>query len=534
VAEEKANKSRKCCACGTRGEEAAVHHLLASAWAGAALELGEAPAGRFSLCKKCAGRQEQSWRLGPAEAVMGAPKPCCICMGEGSGGGKGGKGGGALNPRTIMCSGCPRVHCLTCLSRNVEKARQPPSPAKGARGGGGGGAFMVPDWLCPVCDPKTMASVDELAVAAKRRAAYQKAAEAGGWEGDEVRALVQCLFDAPDAPAEAVADAVGSRSASEVRMFLSAVRKACGVGATKASPVVSIPVVEAGGKGNGWMRAYTTDCHACGGRMENKVGGGGGGVRFRCQMRRCRREICLTCIKNKQAKDLKGLVAAASRAASGSPHKASDAWPFKHPVWPSPGTDAAPASPSKRQKTGGGGGAALEACWVENPPGFKCAACRGECWCVGGSLRCWRRKDAVSRGEGVRGGGGGVEGFVAAVMHDKRKEADIDTLICAAASDGNETGKSSKKRGKAGKSEKKAGKTSSMKEMVQAAARALEADSVTLSDSDSDISIDIPVIAVSTKHGSASSEAAGKGGGKAGGQEESEFDRLVREAASYV
>jgi hypothetical protein len=202
-------------------------------------------------------------------------------------------------------------------------------------------------------------------------------------------------------------------------------------------------------------------------------------------MRRCRREICLTCIKNKQAKDLKGLVAAASRAASGSPHKASDAWPFKHPVWPSPGTDAAPASPSKRQKTGGGGG-------------------------------------------------GGVEGFVAAVMHDKRKEADIDTLICAAASDGNETGKSSKKRGKAGKSEKKAGKTSSMKEMVQAAARALEADSVTLSDSDSDISIDIPVIAVSTKQGSASSEAAGKGGGKAGGQEESEFDRLVREAASYV
>jgi len=39
---------------------------------------------------------------------------------------------------------------------------------------------------------------------------------------------------------------------------------------------------------------------------------------------------------------------------------------------------------------------------------------------------------------------------------------------------------------------------------------------------------------VSTKHGSTSSEAAGKGGGKAGGQEESEFDRLVREAASYV
>jgi hypothetical protein len=174
---DKEARNRKCCACGSRGEEAAVQHLLASAWAGAAVELGAAPAGRFSLCRKCAGKQEQSWRLGPAEAVMGAPKLCCICLGDGT------KGAAAGNPRTLACSGCPRVHCYTCVSRNVAKTRQPPSPAKSAGGGGKGAgagvAVTVPGWLCPVCDPKSMASPEELAVAAKRRAAWTKAAEAG-------------------------------------------------------------------------------------------------------------------------------------------------------------------------------------------------------------------------------------------------------------------------------------------------------------------------------------------------------------------
>jgi hypothetical protein len=47
--------------------------------------------------------------------------------------------------------------------------------------------------------------------------------------------------------------------------------------------------------------------------------------------------------------------------------------------------------------------------------------CRGECWCVGGELRCWRRKDAQSRGEGM-GGWSVVESFVDAVLKDKRKE----------------------------------------------------------------------------------------------------------------
>ncbi len=53
--------------------------------------------------------------------------------------------------------------------------------------------------------------------------------------------------------------------------------------------------------------------------------------------------------------------------------------------------------------------------------GWKCAVCRGECWCVGGELRCWRRKDAKSRGEGM-GGTSVVESFVDAVLKDKRKE----------------------------------------------------------------------------------------------------------------
>ena len=472
---------------------------------------------------------------------MGAPKPCCICMGEGGGGGKGSKGGGGLHPRTILCSGCPRVHCFTCLSRNVEKARQPPSPAKGGgvAGGGGGGAVILPDWLCPVCDPKSMANPDELAVAAKRRAAYQKAVDAGSWERDELRALVQCLFDVPDAGVEDVAAAVSSRSGSEIRAFLTAVRKACGAGCTKALPAVSIQVGEASGKAGGSMHVHLTDCHACGGRMENKVGGGGGGVRFRCQVRRCRREICLTCMKGKHGKDLKGLAAAASRVSSGSPHKSSDAWPFKKPVWPCPAADAASSSP-KRLKTGAGDGSSARdaAFWIENPPGWKCAVCRGDCWCVGGALRCWRRKDAFSRGEGARSGSA-VEAFVSAVLQGKRKDEDIDTLIAVCAGGGDKDGakSSSSKRRKPGKSERKSSKTS-MKDMVKAAARALEehGDGVALSDSDSDISIgDIPVISVAKKSGSGGSGAKSKGGdgGKAAG-EESEFDRLVREAACYV
>ncbi len=68
LALEKEAKNRKCCACGSRGEEAGVQHLLASAWAGAALDLGPAEPGRFSLCKKCASKQESSWRLGPLKS----------------------------------------------------------------------------------------------------------------------------------------------------------------------------------------------------------------------------------------------------------------------------------------------------------------------------------------------------------------------------------------------------------------------------------------------------------------------------------
>ena len=56
AAAEREAKSRKCCACGARGEEASVHALLASAWAGAVLELGPAPVGKFALCEKCAHR----------------------------------------------------------------------------------------------------------------------------------------------------------------------------------------------------------------------------------------------------------------------------------------------------------------------------------------------------------------------------------------------------------------------------------------------------------------------------------------------
>ena len=118
---------------------------------------------------------------------MGASKPCCICLGDsgalGAAGGKGTKGsGGGSGTRTIQCSSCPRVTCFTCLSRNVGKSRLPPSPAKGAGGAGAGGAAVVDGWRCPVCDPRCMASADEMSVAARRRGAWTKASEAGGWK----------------------------------------------------------------------------------------------------------------------------------------------------------------------------------------------------------------------------------------------------------------------------------------------------------------------------------------------------------------
>ena len=51
---------------------------------------------------------------------------------------------------------------------------------------------------------------------------------------------------------------------------------------------------------------------------------------------------------------------------------------------------------------------------------------------MGGELRCWRRKDACSRGEGL-GGTGTVDAYVDAILKDKRKEEDIDALIAACA-----------------------------------------------------------------------------------------------------
>lgn len=92
AAAEREAKSRKCCACGARGEEASVHALLASAWAGAVLELGPAPVGKFALCEKCAHRHEAVWRHGivrvrghvrvacmrqPECVLAGAARPLC-------------------------------------------------------------------------------------------------------------------------------------------------------------------------------------------------------------------------------------------------------------------------------------------------------------------------------------------------------------------------------------------------------------------------------------------------------------------------
>jgi hypothetical protein len=75
----------------------------------------------------------------------------------------------------------------------------------------------------------------------------------------------------------------------------------------------------------------------------------------------------------------------------------------------------------------------------------------------------------------------------------------------------------------------------SVSEQVEAAARALDGGAeVGLSDSDSDISIgEIPIISKVTPI--KGNKESGKGtAGRGGGKEESEFDRLVREAAAYV
>ena len=77
AAAEREAKSRKCCACGARGEEASVHALLASAWAGAVLELGPAPVGKFALCEKCAHRHEAVWRHGIVR-VHGHVRLVCV------------------------------------------------------------------------------------------------------------------------------------------------------------------------------------------------------------------------------------------------------------------------------------------------------------------------------------------------------------------------------------------------------------------------------------------------------------------------
>ena len=71
-------------------------------------------------------------------------------------------------------------------------------------------------------------------------------------------------------------------SCSEVRTFLATVSKSVGRprGSASAASIIAVDSL-----GVNSMRAYSTDCHGCGGRMENKVGGGGGGVRFRCQQR---------------------------------------------------------------------------------------------------------------------------------------------------------------------------------------------------------------------------------------------------------
>ena len=57
---------------------------------------------------------------------MGAPKLCCICMGEGgahgAGGGKGSKGGANSHARTLACSSCPRYSIFLLYWYKVHKA----------------------------------------------------------------------------------------------------------------------------------------------------------------------------------------------------------------------------------------------------------------------------------------------------------------------------------------------------------------------------------------------------------------------------
>lgn len=316
---------------------------------------------------------------------------------------------------------------------------------------------------------------------------------------------------------------------------MAGVRKASGAD-VKAEPLLVIGAGLGGGERE-WMRVYQTDCHGCGGRFEHRGGGGGGGgVRMRC---RCGRELCAACLRAKNPKEHKSLVAAASAAAAASPdkRKGSEAWPFSRPVWPPAGCSKSHDRPSPAKK--GKGGASGDACWVEAPPDWKCAVCRGQCWCVGGEIRCWRRKNARSRGEctGVRGH---VEAFVDAVLKDRQKEEDIDALIAACASGASSMGggedKGKLKRTKAPRSREKTcgakkakGSHSELSEMVKAAARALEAGDAAagavLSD-DSDMSdIAIPVLAVASKD---------KKTKKKQGGEDDEFDRLVREAADLV
>ena len=99
------------------------------------------------------------------------------------------------------------------------------------------------------------------------------------------------------------------------------------------------------------------DCHGCGGRMENKIGGGGGGVRFRCQQRGCGRELCASCVKNKQVSSQSCIVLCALPSLTCNKLKSlpsirllffSNTYTCRHPALPRPSTTASPlvSSPS--------------------------------------------------------------------------------------------------------------------------------------------------------------------------------------------
>lgn len=148
---------------------------------------------------------------------------------------------------------------------------------------------------------------------------------------------MQCAMDVPGADEAGLAHAIGTRSESEVRSFIAAVRKAApGVLVTSSSdnPSAAVTILSLRASSGGSMWVYSTDCHGCGGRLENQKGGGGGGVQFRCQDPRCGREFCATCMKSKQSKELKTLVSKADARAGTDAKGKSSIWPFSRAVWP--------------------------------------------------------------------------------------------------------------------------------------------------------------------------------------------------------